>query len=382
MNPPLRVPLCDLQAQYREIQSEVEEAVLSVLRSGQVILGPEVQSFEDELAQFCDTHHAVGCGSGTEALSLALRALDVGPGDEVILPPFTFFATVGCICRSGAIPVFVDIDPVSWNLDPEQVEAAITPRTRAILPVHLYGQCAEMNLLQELAHRHRLWIIEDAAQAIGAEYQNRRAGSIGHLGCFSFYPSKNVGAYGEAGAVTTSNSELAHRMKTLRVHGMEPKYYHKEIGWNARIDAIQAAVLRVKLRKAEDWTIARQQAAARYDWLIEEHQLSHVLKRPTIVDQRRHVFNQYVVEVAEDNRDPLVAHLRQNGIGCEIYYPMPLHLQPCLQHLNYREGQFPISESASRSVIAFPMYPELREDQQHLVLETCSTYFRLHRQVA
>src|SRR5579885_2520188 len=270
---PAAVPLCDLQAQYRKLEPRIVAAVSRVLASGQVILGPEVSALEDEVAAYCGTAHGVGCSSGSDALLLALHGLGVGPGDEVILPPFTFFASAGAVGRTGARPVFVDIDPLTYNLDPLQVEGKITERTRAIMVVHLYGQCADMEPLWQVAERHGLPIVEDAAQAIGAEYGGRRAGSLGTVGCFSFYPSKNLGAYGDAGLCVTDDADLAARMRCLRVHGMEPKYYHKHLGWNARLDAVQAAVLRVKLPHLEEWTEERQAAAARYDALIEDHHL-------------------------------------------------------------------------------------------------------------
>lgn len=370
------VPLCDLQAQYRDLQPELEAAVMRVLASGQVILGPEVAALEAEVAGYCGVGHGIGCGSGTDALSLALHALDLGPGDEVILPAFTFFATVGSVCRTGARPIFSDIDPVTYNMDPLQVENKITPRTRAILVVHLYGQCADMELLWSIAERHDLIVIEDAAQALGAEYQGKRAGSLGSLGCLSFYPTKNLGGYGDAGMVVTSDPEWAARMKCLRVHGMEPRYYHKYLGWNARLDALQAAMLRVKLPHLERWIDNRQAIAVRYDALIEEHHLTHFLERPVRRPNRRHTFNQYVVRVAHGQRDALVRHLKAEHIGCEIYYPMALHQQECLRHLGYRMGDFPASEEAAGQVLALPIYPELTADQQRRVIQSCAAFLR------
>jgi dTDP-4-amino-4,6-dideoxygalactose transaminase len=368
------VPLCDLQGQYRELEPRLLEAVARVLRSGQVILGPEVEALEREVASYCGAGHAVGCASGTDALLLALRALDVGPGDEVILPTFTFFATAGAVCRVGARPVFTDIDPVTWNLDPLQVEQKITPRTRALLPVHLFGQCADMEPLWHVAERHDLPIIEDAAQALGAEYQGKRTGTLGAIACFSFYPSKNLGAYGDAGMAVTGDPEWAGRMRALRVHGMGPKYHHKLVGWNARLDALQAALLRVKLPHVDGWTAARQAAARRYDSLLEEHQLGDLLKRPAVRPQRRHVFNQYVVRVGGGQRDALWRHLQAERIGCEVYYPIPLHLQQCLANLGHREGDFPVSEQASREVLALPMFPGLTAEQQQRVIATCAAF--------
>jgi dTDP-4-amino-4,6-dideoxygalactose transaminase len=376
------VPLCDLQTQYEEIQPQIEEAVARVLRSGQVILGPEVKALEEEIARYCGVGHAIGCASGTDALSLALAALDVGPGDEVIMPPFTFFATAGCVCRLGARPVFVDIDPITYNVDPLQIEKKITPRTRAILVVHLYGQCADMEPIWHVADRHGAPIIEDAAQAFGADYQGKRAGTLGGISCFSFYPSKNLAAYGDAGLVATNDPDWAARLACLRVHGMEPKYYHKYIGWNARIDAVQAAILRVKLPYVDSWITGRQQAASRYDALIGEHHLGHFLSRPVVRPDRRHVFNQYVVRVASGQRDSLIRHLQAEKIGCDIYYPVPLHLQECLGYLGHREGEFPASEEACRTVLALPMYPELTMEQQERVIQSCASFVRKRARMA
>ncbi len=370
------VPLCDLQTQYHELQAELTRAVNRVLASGHVILGPEVSALEKEVARYCGTGYAVGCGSGTDALLLALQALDIGPGDEVILPPFTFFASAGTVARAGARPVFADIDAATFNLDPLQVENKITRRTKAIMVVHLFGQCADMEPLWRIAERHDLPIIEDAAQAFGAEYQRKRTGTLGAMGCFSFYPSKNLGAYGDAGMVVTNDPDWAARLAALRVHGMEVKYYHKYLGWNARLDALQAALLRVKLPHVERWVQARQEVAHQYDALIDEFHLGHFLMRPVVRPNRRHVFNQYVVRVADNQRDDLIRHLRAAHIGCEIYYPLALHQQECLAYLGYRHGDFPTSEEACRQVLALPMYPELKPEQQRRVIETCAAFLR------
>jgi dTDP-4-amino-4,6-dideoxygalactose transaminase len=373
---PAGVPLCDIQAQYRELQPRIEDAVLRVLASGQVILGPEVAALEREIAQYCGVGHAVGCASGTDALSLALAALDIGPGDEVILPPFTFFASAGAVCRAGATPVFADIEPDTYNLEANQVEDKITPRTKAIMAVHLFGQCADMDGLWRVAERHGLPIIEDAAQAIGAEYQGKKTGSLGAIACFSFYPSKNLGAYGDAGMAVTNDPEWAARMACLRVHGMDPKYYHRYLGWNGRLDALHAAILRVKLPHLERWIEGRQAAAARYDDLIDDRRLSDRLHRPIRHANRRHIFNQYVVRVSDGQRDALVQHLKSDRIGCEIYYPVPLHLQECLAHLGYDEGDFPTSEEACQCVLALPIYPELAAEQQERVISSCAAFLR------
>ncbi len=382
MSTTLGVPLCDLQGQFRELEPQLLEAVARVLRSGQVILGPEVEGLEQELARYCGAGYAVGCASGTDALLLALHALGVGPGDEVILPPFTFFATVGAVCRTGARPVFADIDRATFNLDPLQVENKVTPRTRAIIAVHLYGQCVDMEPLWHVAERHNLPIVEDAAQALGAEYQKKRAGTLGAIGCFSFYPSKNLGTYGDAGMVVTNDPDWATHMRCLRVHGMQPKYHHQFMGWNARLDALQAALLRVKLAHLDRWTEQRQRAAQRYDALIEEGHLGQYLLRPVVRPQRRHVFNQYVVRVADGQRDGLVRHLQAEKIGCEIYYPIPLHRQPCLNYLGYAEGDFPASEEASRCVLALPMFPELTAEQQRRVVQSCAAFARKRSRMA
>jgi dTDP-4-amino-4,6-dideoxygalactose transaminase len=370
------VPLCDIQAQYRELQPEFDAALARVLESGQVILGPEVAALEEEIARYCGVAYGVACGSGTDALSLALHAAEIGPGDEVILPTFTFFATGGAVCRTGAKPVFVDIDPMTYNLDPFQVESKITPRTRAILPVHLFGQCADMESLWNIAERHDLVVIEDAAQSLGAEYQGKRAGSLGGMACLSFYPTKNLGGFGDGGMVVTGDPGWAARMRCLRVHGMEPKYHHKYLGWNGRLDAMQAALLRVKLPHLDGRLEARQAAARRYDGLIEEHYLGHFLRRPVVRPQRRHTFNQYVVRVEAGERDALVNWLKAERIGCEIYYPVPLHLQECLAHLGHQPGDFPASEQACGCVLALPMFPELTVEQQRRVIGSCAAFLR------
>jgi dTDP-4-amino-4,6-dideoxygalactose transaminase len=376
------VPLCDLQVQFRALQGQLEAAVARVLASGQVILGPEVAALEDEVAVCCGTNYAIGCGSGTDALLLALQALQLEPGSEVILPTFTFFATAGSVVRAGLRPVFADIDPATYNLDPLQVESKITPRTRVIMPVHLFGQCVDMEPLWQIAERRDLVLIEDAAQALGSEYQQKRAGSLGSIGCLSFYPTKNLGSFGDAGMVVTNDPEWANRVHCLRVHGMDPKYYHKQLGWNARLDAVQAALLRVKLPHLEGWIEARQAAARRYDAMIEEHHLTHFIERPVVRPRRRHTFNQYVVRIAEGQRDEVVKHLKADRIGCEIYYPLPLHRQECLQHFGYQEGDFPAAEAACKAVLALPMYPELTEEQQRRVVQSLAGYVRKRSRMA
>jgi dTDP-4-amino-4,6-dideoxygalactose transaminase len=335
-----------------------------------------VAAFEREAAAFCGAAHAVGCADGTTALSLALAALDIGPGDEVIVPTFTFFATVGSVVRCGATPVFVDVDPETYNIDPTQIDRAVTGRTRAVIPVHLFGQCADMDAVGSAAARHGLHVVEDAAQAFGADHRGQRAGSLGAVGCFSFYPSKNLGTLGDAGMVTTDDPALAAKLLALRNHGSEVKYYHKYVGWNARLDTLHAALLRVKLRHVPAWIEGRRRAAERYHALIADHQLGGFLRRPARLPNGTHTFNQYVVRVAGGHRDALVKHLKDNGIGCEVYYPLPLHLQECLASLGHRPGDFPAGEAAAAAVLALPMFPEITGDQQLRVVETCAAFAR------
>lgn len=378
MPTPAPVPMCDLATQYKAIQSDVEAAVLRVLSSGQVIMGPEVAGLEAEVAAYCHAKHGVGCSSGTDAILLALYALDVGPGDEVIIPPFTFFATVGCVVRTGATPVFADIDPRSYNIDPEQVAAKVTPKTKAIMPVHLYGQCADMKPLWDISAKHGVPIIEDAAQAIGAEYHGKRVGSLGGMAALSFYPSKNLGTYGDAGLTTTDNPEWAAKMKAIRNHGSEVKYFHKYVGYNARIDAIHAAILRVKLTHLDKWAGQRQAAAARYDELISARGLDGFIQRPEVLPGMKHVFNQYVIRVPADSRDALMAHFKANQVACDIYYPLPLHMQECLKYLGHKEGDFPESEAAAKGVLALPMYPDLTAAIQERVVDTLESFVKQH----
>jgi dTDP-4-amino-4,6-dideoxygalactose transaminase len=368
------VPLCDINAQYRFLKPQIDAAVLRVLGSGQAILGPEVAAFEKEAAKYCGAEFGVGCGSGTDALVLALHALGIGPGDEVIVPPFTFFATASAVCRMGATPVFADIDPLTFNIDPGQIEAKITPKTRAIMPVHLFGQCCDMNEIWDIAEEHSLHVIEDAAQSFGSEYQGRKCGTLGIVAALSFYPTKNLGALGDAGLVTTNNPDIDKRLRALRVHGAEVKYYHKYIGYNMRLDALHAAVLRVKLPHVPNWLMGRQDAARRYDKLIEGANLHGFMRRPIAKPDRRHTFNQYVVRVPGMHRDALVKHLKDNGVGVEIYYPLSLHEQECFKFLGYRTGDFPVSEAAAAGVLALPMFPEITEAQQQRVIDVCSAY--------
>jgi dTDP-4-amino-4,6-dideoxygalactose transaminase len=360
----MAVPLLDLQAQYRPLRDELLAAMARVADSQHFIGGPEVEALEREIAADLGVAHAIGLSSGTDALLVALMALRIAPGDEVIVPTFSFFATAGCVSRVGAVPRFVDIQPDTYNVDPEAAAAALSPRTRAIIPVHLYGQCAEMDPILELARQRGIPVIEDAAQAIGATYRDRQAGSMGTAGCFSFFPSKNLGAFGDAGLLTTNDDQVAHDVRLLRNHGAEPKYFHTRIGGNFRLDALQAAVLRVKRPHLDGWTEARRRNAERYDRLFAEQQASIGL--PCRALERRHIFNQYVVRVA--NRDAVRQAMAERGIGTEVYYPVPFHLQECFAPLGYRKGDFPVAERAATEVLALPIYGELTEAQQREVV--------------
>jgi dTDP-4-amino-4,6-dideoxygalactose transaminase len=368
------IPMLDLHAQYAQVKTEVEAAIAHVIASQHFINGPDVEALETELAAYCQAKHAVGVSSGSDALIVALMALDVGPGDEVLTTPYTFFATAGAIARLGAKPVFADIDPVTFNIDPRALAAKITPRTKAIIPVHLFGQCADMGPILEVARKCHLPVIEDAAQAIGAEYQGQRAGSMGTIGCFSFFPSKNLGALGDGGACTTNDTALYEKMKLLRGHGSQPKYYHKIVGGNFRLDTIHAAVLRVKLKYLDGWTAGRQRGAAYYTDLFARHGLEgNVAVTPRAV-QSRHIFNQYVVRVAD--RDAVRESLRRQQITTEIYYPVPMHVQECFAYLGYRQGAFPESERAAASTVALPMYPELTNTQRERVVRAVAGFYQ------
>lgn len=365
---PAGVPALNLRAQYRTIRDEIEPVVREVMETQGFVMGPEVAGLESEIAEYCGAAHAVGCASGTDALLLPLMAIDLGPGDEVITSPYTFFATGGSIWRTGARPVFVDIEPDTFNIDPGAIEAAITERTKAIIPIHLYGQAADMDPIREIAARRDLMVLEDAAQAIGAAYHGRRAGTLGTAAAFSFYPSKNLGGFGDGGMVATDDPVLARRIARLRVHGMEPKYHHHEVGLNSRLDALQAAVLRVKLRHLDEWTLARREAADRYRDLFASHGMDEMVQLPVERPGNYHVYNQYVVRVPASIRDDMRQHLADRKIGTEIYYPIPLHLQPCFASLGGKPGDFPRTEAAARETIALPIYPELTEAEQRYVV--------------
>lgn len=376
MSAPTPVPLCDINLANRELRPQLDEALKRVLDSGQMINGPEVTALEKELADYCQANYALGCGSGTEALSLALHGLGIGTGDEVILPPYTFFATVGSVVRCGATPVFCDIDPVTFNIDPYQIESRITPKTKAIIAVHLFGQCADMDPIWAIAERHGLLVIEDAAQSLGAEYKGRKVGTLGAVACLSFYPSKNLGGFGDSGAVTTNDQGWYEKMRILRQHGMEPRYYHHMVGWNGRIDAMQAALLRVKLPHLDRWISERRDAAKRYDALIESNHLQNQLVRPVEAPGRLHTYNQYVVRVKNGKRDELLGYLKSKNIGCEVYYPLSLHQQPCFKDIGYSFGSFPASEEAQKCTLAFPMFPGISAQQQETVVHSCADFLR------
>ncbi|MBI1325559.1 transcriptional regulator [bacterium] len=369
------VPALDLKAQYETIRDEVEPLVLRIMRDQAFVLGPEVSGLEAEMADYCQAPYGIGCASGSDALLIPLLAWEIGPGDEVVTTPYSFFATAGAIWRTGAKPVFVDIDPVTYNIDPALIEAAITDKTRVLLPVHLYGQTAEMEPIRRIAQEHGLPVLEDSAQAIGAEYRGLRTGNLGEVAAFSFYPSKNLGGFGDGGMITTHDEALGKRMARIRVHGMEPRYYHHEVGFNSRLDSLQAAVLRVKLRHLDDWAQARREVARRYHELFAKHLKDDVLVLPTEVEGRFHVFNQFVVRVRDNQRDALKESLAARKIGSEIYYPVPLHLQKCFSSLGYGPGDFPIAEAAAKETLALPMYPELSAEAQEHVVRSIARYF-------
>lgn len=386
-----QVPLLDLKPQYQPLAAEIQAVIAKVCASQGFILGPAVKELEASIAAYSQCLYGVGVSSGTDALLLALMSLEIGPGDEVITSPFTFFATAGTIARAGARPIFCDIDPVSFNLDPKSVAVLVAKhcerrgghltnkstggRVKALMPVHLYGQIAEMGPLMDLAREHGLRVIEDAAQAIGATDANqKKACSFGDVGCLSFFPTKNLGAFGDAGMCVTNDAALAERMDILRVHGGKPKYYHSFIGGNFRIDEIQAAILNVKLPHLDTWTAARQRNAAFYDSAFAAAKLGDAIQTPKAVPGVRHIYNQYVIRVRE--RDRLRAYLAGAGVGSEIYYPIPLHLQRCFEYLGHKKGDFPHSERAAEETLALPIFPELTEMQLQYVVDTIATFFR------
>ena len=377
----MNVPLLDLKAQYAGIRDEVRQAIDEVMDSQLFILGPKVDELEKKVAEYSKAPYAVGVSSGTDALLIALMAIDLKPGDEVITPPFTFFSTAGTVARLGAVPVFVDIDPKTYNLDVAKIEKAVSRKTRAIIPVHLFGQCANMDPIMALAKKHNLAVIEDAAQSIGADYHGRRAGSIGTMGIFSFFPSKNLGGFGDGGMVITHDPALHEKLRILRVHGSQPKYYHKIVGGNFRLDALQAAVLLVKLAKLDDWSLQRRRNAEYYNRKLRMTGLVErgLAVRPDPVyaeggDRNFHIYNQYTIRVKD--RDKLRAHLTEKRIGTEIYYPVPLHLQECFKGLGYKKGDFPMSEEAAANVVSIPIYPELADAQKEYVVQAIEEFYK------
>ena len=387
----VKVPLLDLRGQYAPLRAEIEAAIREVCEAQRFVLGPNVVALEKEIAAYSHTRHAIGMSSGTDALLVALMALDVGPGDEVVTTPFTFFATAGVVARLGARPLFCDIDPRTFNLSPDSVTATLAEKceqngdrlvnretrgvVKALMPVHLYGQMAEMDAFSAIARRHRLAVIEDAAQAIGAALPDgRRAGGIGDIGCLSFFPTKNLGAFGDAGMCVAQDAALAERLRILRVHGGEPKYYHAVIGGNFRLDELQAAVLRIKLKHLDDWTAARQRNASHYDELIAAAGLGEKVIVPFRKPGDRHIFNQYMIRVSR--RDELRAHLERCGVGTEIYYPLSLHEQRCFAYLGHEPADFPESHRAAAEVLALPIYPELTVEQREHVVASIAGFYR------
>ncbi len=360
----MSIPLIDLKAQYKNIKKEIDEAIASVLESQVFILGPKVKELEDKIAEYCNVKYGIGVASGSDALLLALMAIDIKPEDEVITTPFTFFATAGSISRLGAKPVFVDISSKTYNIDPNNIEEKITSKTKAIIPVHLYGQCADMEPILEIAERNNIFVIEDAAQAIGAKYKGKMAGSMGHIGCLSFFPTKNLGAYGDGGMVLTNDQNLAEKISVLRVHGSKPKYYHSLVGVNSRLDAIQASILLAKFKYLDEWNESRRRNAKYYNELFAGMDLI----TPYVEDFNYHIYHQYVIKI--ENRDKIREALSTANIGTEIYYPVPLHLQKCFSDLGYKEGDLPNSEDSAKKTLALPIYPELIREQQEIIVET------------
>ena len=371
----MNVPLFELKAQYPAVRDEVRDALERIFNSQHFVLGPEGESLEEEIARYCQTRFAIGCASGSDALLLALMSYGIGSGDEVITTPFTFFATGAAITRLGARPVFVDIDAGTFNMDVARVEAAISPRTKAIIAVHIYGQCVDMQPLLELAGKHNLPVIEDSAQAIGAEDHGRRAGSMGAIGCLSFYPSKNLGAAGDGGMLVTNDEDHARRLRMLRVHGEEQRYHHALVGINSRLDEIQAAVLRAKLPHLDDWTRARQQKVKQYEAMFTDAGLNEHIQMPRIRDEGQHVFHLFVIRVQAAIRDALRDHLTASGVGNGVYYPVPLHLQECFRYLGFKAEDFPLTEAAAAETVAIPAFPEMTAEQQNHVVSSIASFF-------
>ena len=389
----MKVPLLDLKPQYQSLKKEIDEAVQRVIESQYFIMGPDVAKLEEEINQYLGCKYSVGVTSGTDALLLALMAIGIKPGDEVIVPTYSFFATAGVVARLNATPIFTDVDPVTFNIDPKDFEKRITSKTKAVIPVHLYGQSAAMDEILSIAKKHNIKIIEDCAQAIGTQYKDGKfVGTIGDIGCFSFFPSKNLGCFGDGGIVTTNDEELFHMMKIMRMHGMEPKYYHKVIGGNFRLDSLQAAVLRIKLPHLDSWSAKRRENAAVYTKLFiqaglaeEAGKTKHDAKNKILLPKaiyadadgvkNYHIFNQYIIRVAE-KRDELLDFIRKNEIGCDIYYPVSFHRQECFAYLNNNDKEYPVSNQASETSLALPIFPELTSEQLKFVVDTIAEFYK------
>lgn len=369
----MNIPMLDLSEQYLSMRDEILKVLDDVMSSSRFILGDHVKKIEKDIASNVNAKFGVGVANGSDALHIALQACGVEAGDEVITTPFTFFATGGSIARLGAKPVFVDIDPITFNINPSKIEEAITKKTKVIMPVHLYGQAADMNPIIELARKYKLYVVEDAAQAIGAKYKGKAVGEIGDSTTFSFFPTKNLGAYGDGGMIVTSNEELAEKMRIIRVHGSKPKYYHHILGYNSRLDEIQAAILNVKLPYLEKWSEQRRNIADKYRELINCKVGKHVVA-PVEEDGQYHVFHQYTLRV--ERRNQLQQYLKENGIATMVYYPVPLHLQPVFKGLGYKEGDFPEAEKASKEVLSLPIFPELKTEQQKYIVDHLAKFFK------
>ena len=376
-----RVPLLDVRRENAPLETKILAAISQVARSGRFVMGPECQQLEQRIANLCGVSHAIGCGSGTDALLLALMAVDIRPGDEVIVPSFTFFATASVVWRLGAVPVFVDIDPETFNLDPEKLKDAINSQTKAVIPVHLFGQSADMSAINAIAEEHQLTVIEDAAQAMGAEFDGQPVGSLGHVGCFSFYPTKNLGGFGDGGMLTTNSGALADKLRLLRVHGMKPRYYHDIVGTNSRLDTIQAAVLNVKLPNLTSWKSARRDNARRYQQLFRHHGLASHIDLPASSPRSTHVWNQFTIRVRDGLRDELRESLSDHDIGTEIYYPIPLHQQACFRSLT-RNVSLPETDRAAREVLSLPIFPTMTQAEQQTVALRIAEFFAAQKKQA
>ena len=370
----MKVPMLDLTEQYQNLKEEIIDVLDQVMSSSRFILGDNVKKLEEYVAKMSNVSYGIGCGNGSDAIHISLEALGIGPGDEVITTPFTFFATAGSIVRAGAKPVFVDIDPETFNIDPEKIEEAITEKTKAIIPVHLYGQMAEMEKISNIAKKYNLIVVEDAAQAIGATRNGKAVGELGDVATYSFFPTKNLGAFGDGGMIVTNNEKVAERARIIRVHGSKPKYYHYVLGYNSRLDEVQAAILNVKIRYLERWTKLRREKAAYYDKLLND-KLGEIITTPVTKDGNYHVFHQYTIRVKR--RNELQQYLKEQGISTMVYYPLPLHLQPVFKELGYEAGDMPHAEKAAKEVLSLPMFPELKTEQQEYVVKKIEEFFGL-----